>query len=110
MALSMSPVFTAASGDAQVGYIEVARITGPDRRAGPTLADIGNLEVTDQYHRTGVATLLLQYAAGWLRLGGVDLLLAYASPDEASDSPMTAFLTRNGFSVVTTTERGWTRP
>lgn len=101
--------FTATSDSTPLGYIEVERQTGPDRRSGPVVADIGNLWVIDGRQRNGIGTLLLQHAAAWLRLGCVDLLLAYASPDTATDGPMRAFLASNEFALVTTTERGWTR-
>lgn len=101
--------FTATIDSSQLGFIEVERLTGPDRRYGPAFADVGNLWVTDGYEHRDIDTLLLQHAAAWLRLGRVDQLLAYASPDTPADGPMRAFLANNVFSIVTTTERGWTR-
>ena len=86
--------FTATSDNTPLGYIEVERVTGPDRardRPWPTSATSGSATATS----ATVATLLLQHAAAWLRLGLVDLLLAYASPDTQSDGPMRAFLTSN---------------
>jgi hypothetical protein len=62
-----------------IGYIEVEVIEQGERlsRHGGW-ADVGNLHVTSQHHRRGVATWLLGQAAGWLRLAQVERLLSYA--------------------------------
>jgi GNAT superfamily N-acetyltransferase len=98
--------FTAVIDGDECGYIEVARLDQPERRLGPAYADIGNLWIAEAHRRAGLGTQLLVEAAEWLRLGGVDLLLAHSSPDEVE---LTAFLARSGFRHLTTTERGWTR-
>ena len=71
------------------------------------MADSGNLHVDDEYRRLGLATWMGRHAADWLRLGHADRLLAYASP---SDAALLGFLCRQGFTKVTHTRRGWTRP
>jgi GNAT superfamily N-acetyltransferase len=67
-------------------------------------ADIGNLQVDEQYRRRGVGRWLLGHAADWLRLGRVHALLAYAQPD--GDLELT-FLSAAGFRELSRTRRGW---
>jgi GNAT superfamily N-acetyltransferase len=88
-----------------VGYIEVEVLDPAERhtRTGG-LADIGNLHVSEQHRRQGVATWLLLQAAHWLRLGHVERLLHYAAPDETAEI---TFIERNHFTEVTRTRRGW---
>ena len=99
--------FTAALDGADVGYIEVDVLDGAERhpRVGG-IADVGNLEVAPAHRRCGVGTRLVAEAAAWLRLGHVDRLLAYASPDETA---LVAFLRAQGFVELTRTRRGWER-
>lgn len=99
---------SACRGDDVVGYIEV-EILEESERLGPRgrFADIGNLHVVEGERRRGVGTWLVAQAAEWLRLGRVDRVLDYTSPeDEALYVP---FLSAIGFRVLTRTERGWTR-
>jgi GNAT superfamily N-acetyltransferase len=56
--------------------------------------------------RQGLGTWLLRHAAQSLRLGHVNRLLHYASPEEIHEI---AFVERNRFQQVTRTRRGWER-
>jgi GNAT superfamily N-acetyltransferase len=90
-----------------LGYIEIDVLDSAERRPSHGgLADVGNLHVAEQYRRQGLGTWLLRHAAQWLRLGHVNRLLHYASPEEA---PEIAFVERNRFQQVTRTRRGWER-
>ena len=98
-----------------IGYIEVETFGAGERlpRHGGW-ADIGNLRVTGQYRRRGVATWLLGQAADWLRLADVDRLLDYAwlegtDPGGQDYADYRAFLPAVGFRELTRTKRGWTR-
>jgi GNAT superfamily N-acetyltransferase len=99
--------FSAVLADQEIGYIEVEQL-GIDGRfvRDSGIADVGNLHVSPDYRRQGVATWLLGEAADWLRIGGVARLLDYASPDETAHID---FLTARGFRELTRTQRGWTR-
>jgi GNAT superfamily N-acetyltransferase len=105
---------SAVLGDQEIGYIEVEIFTGGERlpRDGGW-ADIGNLHVTEEYRRQGVATWLLGQAATWLRLAQVTRLLDYATlePDPAGrdGAGYRGFLAASGFTELTRTQRGWTR-
>jgi hypothetical protein len=75
---------------------------------------IGNLRVTSEYQRRGIATWLLGQAAGWLELALVDNLLDYSyadtrNPDHCDPAGYLAFLAAAGFRELTRTRRGWTR-
>lgn len=100
--------FTAVRDGAELGMIEVELLDPGERhpRQGG-LADIGNLFVAEPDRRQGVGSLLLAHAAHWLRLGGADRLLHYATADE---SAAIAFVERHGFTEVTRIRRGWRRP
>jgi GNAT superfamily N-acetyltransferase len=102
---------SAMLGTDVIGYIEVETLAAGERlpRHGGW-ADIGNLRVTEQYRRRGVATWLLGQAAEWLDLGQVARLLAYASLEDSGDASHRAFLAAAGFRELTRTQRGWTRP
>lgn len=123
--VGMSGTRLSAVLDEQViGYIEVEIFEGGERlpRHGGW-ADIGNLQVSEDYRRRGVATWLLGQAADWLRLAQVTRLLDYASLDSASLDPASlapgpdgrdnagyrAFLAASRFTELTRTTRGWTR-
>lgn len=101
---------SAVLGRAVIGYIEVERLAAAERlpRHGGW-ADVGNLRVTEEYRRRGVATWLLGQAAEWLDLGQVARLLDYASLAESGDASHRAFLAAAGFRELTRTKRGWTR-
>ena len=101
---------SAVLGTDVIGYIEVETLTAGERlpRHGGW-ADIGNLRVTEEYRRRGVATWLLGQAAEWLDLGQVARLLAYASFEDSGDAGHRAFLAAAGFRELTRTQRGWTR-
>ena len=95
-------------GQTLIGYIEIDVLEPAERHprhAG--LADIGNLHVIESHRRRGVASWLLRHAASWLRLGHVDRLLHYATPEETA---AIAFAERNRFREVTRTRKGWERP
>jgi GNAT superfamily N-acetyltransferase len=101
---------SAVLGADVIGYIEVEALTAGERlpRHGGW-ADIGNLHVTEQYRRRGVATWLLGQAAEWLDLGQVARLLAYASLEDSGEASSLGFLAAAGFRELTRTQRGWTR-
>jgi GNAT superfamily N-acetyltransferase len=101
---------SAVLGTDVIGYIEVETLAAGERmpRHGGW-ADIGNLLVTEQHRRRGVATWLLGQAAEWLDLGQVARLLAYTSLEDSGDAGHRAFLAAAGFRELTRTQRGWTR-
>jgi GNAT superfamily N-acetyltransferase len=105
---------SAVLGEQAVGYIEVEIFEDGERlpRHG-RWADIGNLHVTGDYRRRGVATWLLGQAATWLRLAQVTRLLDYAPLEPGPAGPDSAgyraFLAASGFTELTRTQRGWTR-
>jgi GNAT superfamily N-acetyltransferase len=106
---------SAVLGEQVIGYIEVEIFADAERlprNAG--WADIGNLRVSEEYRRRGVATWLLGQAAGWLRLARVERLLDYAwlageDPAGQGYDDYRAFLGASGFAELTRTKRGWTR-
>lgn len=102
----------AVLGSEVAGYIEVDILgTGERLPRQGGWADVGNLHVAERYRRRGVATWLLGQAAGWLRLAQVDRLLDYACLQGAEDdASYRAFLAASGFTLLTRTRRGWTRP
>ena len=101
---------SAVVGTNVIGYIEVETLAAGERlpRHGGW-ADIGNLWVSEQNRRRGVATWLLGQAAEWLDLGQVARLLAYASLEDSGDASDRAFLAAAGFRELTRTQRGWIR-
>ena len=106
---------SAVLGEDVIGYIEVETFDEGERlpRHGGW-ADIGNLRVTEQYRRCGVASWLLGQAAGWLRLAQVERLLDYAwlegtDPGGQDYAEYRAFLPAVGFQELTRTRRGWNR-
>jgi GNAT superfamily N-acetyltransferase len=106
---------SAVVGEEVIGYIEVETFEEGERlsRHGGW-ADVGNLRVTEQHRRRGVATWLLGQAADWLRLAQVERLLDYAwlegqDPTGQDDTGYRAFLAGSGFLELTRTRRGWTR-
>jgi GNAT superfamily N-acetyltransferase len=106
---------SAVLGGDVIGYIEVETLDEGERlsRHGGW-ADIGNLRVTGQYRRRGVATWLLGQAADWLQLARVERLLDYAWL-EGRDSmgcdyaDYRAFLPAVGFRELTRNQLGWSR-
>ena len=106
---------SAVLGENVIGYIEVETFEEGERlpRHGGW-ADIGNLRVTEQYRRCGVASWLLGQAAGWLCLAQVERLLNYAwlegtDPGGQDYAECRAFLPAVGFRELTRTRRGWNR-
>jgi GNAT superfamily N-acetyltransferase len=101
---------SAVAGDDVIGYIEVETLTAGERLPRHDgWADIGNLRVTGQYRRRGVATWLLGQAADWLGLGQVGRLLDYAYAEDQDYASYRSFLAASGFRELTRTQRGWTR-
>lgn len=106
---------SAVVGEEVIGYVEVETFEDGQRLSRPRgWADIGNLHISEQYRRHGVATWLLGQVADWLRLAQVERLLDYANlegPDPAGQdyAPYRAFLTASGFRELTRTKCGWTR-
>lgn len=106
---------SAALGTEIVGYIEVEVIEQGERlsRHGGW-ADLGNLHVSSQHRRQGVATWLIGQAAEWLHLAQAERLLSYAwleghDPTGQDYTAYRAFLAASGFLQLTQTKRGWTR-
>ena len=106
---------SAVLGDELIGYIEVETFEEGERlsRHGGW-ANVGNLHISGQHSRRGVATWLLGQAAGWLRLAQVERLLDYAwlegqDPAGQDYTGYRAFLAASGFTELTRTKRGWTR-
>ncbi len=98
-----------------IGFIEVEIFEEGERlsRHGGW-ADVGNLCVTEQHRRRGVATWLLGQAAEWLRLAEVSRLLDYVwlegqDPAGQDYAGSRAFLAAAPFTELTRTQRGWTR-
>jgi GNAT superfamily N-acetyltransferase len=99
--------FSAVLDDEAIGFVEVEAFSEAGRVPRHSgLADIGNLQVSEQHRRRGVATWLIGHAADWLRLGRVDRLLDYAWPEQED---CTGFLDAVGFRELTRTQRGWVR-
>ncbi|MFI6559080.1 GNAT family N-acetyltransferase [Streptomyces sp. NPDC050534] len=99
--------FTACDGEgAPLGFIEVDTALGrPERHVRATgPADIGNLHVGPASHAEDLERHLLAQAADWLRLCGVDRLLAYESAD---DEAAIGLLLGAGFRELTRTDRRW---
>ncbi|WP_309060986.1 GNAT family N-acetyltransferase [Streptomyces sp.] len=97
---------TAHADGSALGFIEVdtalARPERHTRAAG--LADIGNLHIDPAAYGTGLERRLLAHAADWLRLCGVDRLVAY---EAETDRAALGHLTGAGFRELTRTDRGW---
>ncbi|CAM5658583.1 hypothetical protein SAFG77S_04380 [Streptomyces afghaniensis] len=98
--------FTARADARALGFVEIdTALARPERHARAAgLADIGNLHIDPAQYGTGLEHWLLAQAADWLRLCGVDRLVAYES---AADSIMLGHLTGAGFRELTRTDRGW---
>ncbi|MGF0173509.1 N-acetyltransferase family protein [Streptomyces sp. Marseille-Q5077] len=99
--------FTVYADGRALGFIEVdTSLSRPERHTrGTGLADIGNLHIDPTtYGEGGLEHRLLGQAADWLRLCGVDRLLAY---EQATDGTMIDRLTSAGFRELTRTDRGW---
>lgn len=100
--------FSALLDGDRVGLIEVEmRADGDQRTRQFGWSDIGNLWVKDELRRRGIGTYLLGAASDWLRLGGIQRLIAYARPAEEDEL---AFLRGHAFRELVRTERGWARP
>ncbi|WP_328429454.1 N-acetyltransferase [Streptomyces sp. NBC_00443] len=102
--------FTAYAEGRALGFIEVdTSLSRPERHArGTGLADMGNLHIDPTtYGEGGLEHRLLGRAADWLRLCGVDRLLAC---ERAADGTRTDRLTSAGFRELTRTDRGWEHP
>ncbi|WP_031481701.1 GNAT family N-acetyltransferase [Streptomyces bicolor] len=97
---------TAYADGRALGFIEVdTALSRPERQTrGTGLADIGNLYTDPSAHGEDLERRLLGEAADWLRLCGVDRLLAY---EAAADGTMIDRLTSAGFRELTRTDRGW---
>jgi GNAT superfamily N-acetyltransferase len=98
--------FTARADTGALGFVEIdTALARPERHARAAgSADIGNLHIDPARYGTGLEHWLLGQAADWLRLCGVDRLVAYES---AADSTMLGHLTGAGFCELTRTDRGW---
>lgn len=98
--------FTAYANGSALGFVEVdTSLSRPERHTrGVGLADIGNLHIDPSADGQGLERRLLGRAADWLRLCGVDRVLAYEAADDAI---MIDRLTSAGFRELTRTERRW---
>ncbi|MER7481111.1 N-acetyltransferase [Streptomyces sp. NPDC126510] len=98
--------FTARAEGKSLGFIEIdTALARPERHARAAgIADIGNLHIDPAQYGTGLEHWLLARAAAWLRLCGVDRLVACES---AADSAPLALLAGAGFGELTRTDRGW---
>lgn len=98
--------FTAYADGSALGFVEVdTSLSRPERHTrGVGLADIGNLHIDPSADGQGLERRLLGRAADWLRLCGVDRVLAYEAADDAT---MIDRLTSAGFRELTRTERRW---
>ena len=98
--------FTVHAGTRALGFIEIdTSLARPERHARAAgLADIGNLHVDPARNGEGLAQRLLAEAAGWLRLCGVDRLLAY---EQVGDKAAIDLLLGAGFRELTRTDRRW---
>ncbi|WP_328766333.1 N-acetyltransferase [Streptomyces sp. NBC_00286] len=96
--------FTARTERRALGFIEIdTALSRPERHArSGGLADIGNFHI--EHPTEGLDTWLLAQAAHWLRLCGVERLLAY---EDADDTEAIGRLTAVGFHELTRTDRGW---
>ncbi|MFI5658608.1 N-acetyltransferase [Streptomyces sp. NPDC051684] len=97
---------TAYFRERAVAFIEVDTALGRPERIGrsPGLADIGNLHIDAAVDGGDLAHQLLAQAAEWLRLSGVDRLLAY---ENAEDGRRLELMRAAGFRELTRMERGW---
>ncbi|KMS75366.1 hypothetical protein ACM01_10280 [Streptomyces viridochromogenes] len=98
--------FTAYAAGRALGFIEVdTALSRPERHTrGTGLADVGNLHIEPSAYGDGLERRLLGQAADWLRLCGVDRVLAY---EPATGSTMMDHLTSAGFRELTRTDRRW---
>ncbi|MFF0746893.1 GNAT family N-acetyltransferase [Streptomyces sp. NPDC004111] len=98
--------FTAYADGSAVGFVEVdTALARPERHTRATgLADIGNLHIEPANSVAGLAHWLLARAADWLRLCGVDRLVAYETAD---DRGATDLLLSAGFRELTRIDRRW---
>lgn len=98
--------FTAYADGRALGFIEIdTSLARPERRTRAAgLADIGNLHIDPAEYGRGLEHWLLAQAADWLRLCGVDRLLACES---VTDLTMIDHLTSAGFRELTRTDRCW---
>ncbi|MFC4463356.1 N-acetyltransferase [Streptomyces xiangluensis] len=96
--------FTARTDRQALGFIEIdTALSRPERHArSGGLADIGNLHIAQPLD--GLDSWLLAQAARWLRLCGVERLLAY---ETSEDREAIGRLAAAGFHELTRTDRGW---
>jgi GNAT superfamily N-acetyltransferase len=96
---------SAMIADQPIGFIEVGMLDDAGRaQRAARWADIGNLHVVAQYRRRRVGTWLVGQAGDWLRLAGVDRVLAYEQTDHEDQR---AFLLAVGYRELTRTSCGW---
>ncbi|MGW1675342.1 N-acetyltransferase [Streptomyces sp. NPDC002324] len=103
--------FTAYAAGRARGFIETdTALSRPERHTrGVRLADIGNLHIDPSAYGDGLEHRLLGEAADWLRLCGVERLLAYETVCETArdDGTSIGHLTSAGFRELTCTDRHW---
>ncbi|MFH8520595.1 N-acetyltransferase [Streptomyces gelaticus] len=98
--------FSARLGTDVVGFVEVdTSVDRPERHArNGGLADLAELHVAEPYQDSELEERLLAHVAQWLRMAGVDRLMACASADDTEEIER---LSRYGFQVLSHMTRGW---
>ena len=100
--------FSALIGGRPAGTIEVqsdlTRGGAHSRLHG--WGEIGAIHTLDSYRRKGVGRWLVSIAAAWLRLGGVERVLAYACSEPRAEL---LFFDTVGLEEVARMRRGWRR-
>jgi GNAT superfamily N-acetyltransferase len=100
-----------------VGVFEVEDVYGATNRSLTRWADVGNHRVHPDHRGRGIGSWLFRHGCEWLRLGGKDRLLAYATerwgrgaiPTEGTADEWTRYFRRFGLQPTTRTRRGWHR-
>lgn len=109
--------FEAVLDGAVVGVLEVEDFYGATNASLTRWADVGNHRVHPDHRGHGIGSWLVRHGCDWLRLGGKDRLLAYATerwghsaiPTEGTVDEWTRYLRRFGLEPITRTRRGWHR-
>ncbi len=102
--------FTVSRNRTELGFIEVCDEPAEMARssAARRWADIGNLVVENEADAANVVPALLSACAEWMRLGGVERLIAYWA-DDVDPAERLAQLKLAGFQELVSNERGFTR-
>jgi hypothetical protein len=102
--------FTVSQNRTELGFIEIC--DQPVEMARSSVAqrwaDIGNLVVHDEADAAEVVPTLLSAGAEWMRLGGIERLIAYWAED-VDPAERLAQLELAGFQLLVCNERGFIR-